>query len=67
MTNPQYFTEVQPDSDNFEVKVVFSGNSVLTIRYLPPAIEFSNSATAILARSRAFGTGAIELLDSVSQ
>jgi hypothetical protein len=49
MTNPQYFTEVQPDSDNFEVKVVFSGNSVLTIRHLPPAIEFSNSATAILA------------------
>ncbi|MEG4279048.1 hypothetical protein QUA62_16445 [Microcoleus sp. MON1_C1] len=48
-------------SAGFEVEMVLVGKVLLITRNLPLATEFLTTATAILARSRALGTLAIEM------
>ncbi|MEG3928138.1 hypothetical protein [Microcoleus sp. D3_18a_C4] len=48
-------------SAGFEVEMVLVGQVLLRVRNLPLATEFLTTATAILARSRALGTLAIEM------
>ena|GEM_PF-1371577 len=48
-------------SAGFEVEMVLVGKVLLRVRNLPLATEFLTTATAILARSSAWGTLAIEI------
>ncbi|MEG4427292.1 MULTISPECIES: hypothetical protein [unclassified Microcoleus] len=48
-------------SAGFEVEMVLVGKVLLRVRNLPLATEFLTTATAILARSSAWGTLAIEM------
>ncbi|MCZ0900349.1 hypothetical protein ON021_10620 [Microcoleus sp. HI-ES] len=48
-------------SADFEVEMVLVGKVLLITRNLPLATEFLTTATAILARSGALGTWAIEM------
>ena len=48
-------------SADFEVEMVLVGKVLLITRNLPLATKFSTTATAILARSGALGTLAIEM------